>query len=253
MVNLLAHCDESGKEHEHDIVTFVALVSGYQAWNEFSHKWSKLLRDKGLTYFHSTKAFRYSQRYGDMIPGAPEQRSDDIRPFLKCILENIELGSIAAINARDWKLASLHDLRRKFGDDPHYFAFFYALAHALGHFSNPRNSRIGLVLDDDEGKAREVYGFFVRVKKEDPEVKLRVPSICFVDDEMYTQLQAADLFGYLCRLHGERKLLNKPNPYAELSELIDAPEWHLTLCGGYIGEAFLKTYLQDQRLKKRTP
>jgi hypothetical protein len=248
VVHLLAYCDESGKGHEHDIVVFNALVSGYKGWDVFAPKWMKLLRDRDLQDFHSKEAFRYSRPYGTMIPGGAVQRAVDVRPFVNAITDGVELGVITAINARDYKLPSLHALRMKFGDDPHYFAFFFTIAQILQHYSIPADSRIGLVLDDDEGNAREVYRFLMRVKKEDRQAKRRIPSICFVDDECSPQLQAADLFSYLTRVHAEQKFLGKPSPYTELEGLDfgRSNNEKIKLRGGYIDAAYLKNYLDNQ-------
>jgi hypothetical protein len=250
VAHFYAYCDESGKDHSHDMVVFNALVSGFNKWEDFSRRWMELLRQYRIDAFHAKEAFRYSQPYGIMKPGSEEERARDILPFVRAIVEGIELGVIGAIDVRAYKLPTLHKIRLNISDDPHYFAFFVVLSKILRFHRVPKDSSLGLVSDDDEAKAMAVYKFLLRMKKANQEVKKRVPTICFMDDEQSPQLQAVDLFTYLCRLRGEQQFLGKKNPYVSLSDAFDPPavtnRETMDIEGGLYGEPQLRDYLQTQ-------
>ncbi len=223
VAHLYSYCDESGKEHSHDIVVFNALVDSFKNWEHISELWMGLLRQYQLTEFHAVEALRHSQTYGAMKPGTADQRAADVLPFVRLIVENLEFGVIGAIHVRAYKLPTLHKLRLNVSEDPHYFAFYNTIATILQHWTAPREYTTGLILDDDEEKAIECYKFLGRMKRASPEVRRRIPSICFMNDSQSPQLQAVDLFTYLCRIDAERMFLNKPNPYNILSEQFNRP------------------------------
>lgn len=78
-----------------------------------------------------------------------------------------------------------------------------------------RHSPIGLVLDDDAASYARYYEYLLALKSRHPKIKERVSSLCFVDDEAYPGVQAADMVAYDARDYRVRK---KSNPE------IDTPE-----------------------------
>ena len=256
MSHLYAYCDESGKDHEHDIVVFNALMAGFESWERLSKAWTELLRCYQLEDFHAKFAFRHSQHYGTMKSGTAEDRTRDIFPFVRAIVECIELGIITAVDVRAYKLPTLHKIRLNISEDPHYFAFYVAISQIMQHRQIPKDYTVGLVLDEDEAKAMPIYKFLLRMKKANEEAKRRISAICFMDDSQSPQLQAVDLFTYLCRLRGEQMFLKKDNPYASLSNAFEPSgstgKETLHICGGLYGEPQLRDYLQGQIEKDAT-
>ena len=185
-----------------------------------------------------------------MKPGTAEDRAKDVQPFVKSIIEGIALGSVAAVDVRAYKLPTLHKIRLNVSEDPHYFAFYLSISSALQHVRIPKDYTVGLILDEDEAKAIQVYKFLLRMKKANAEVKRRIPSICFMDDSQSPQLQAVDLFANLCRLASEEKFLGKPNPYSSLCGFFNPPgttgKEKLDICGGLYGERQLRDYLESR-------
>jgi hypothetical protein len=249
MAHLYAYSDESGKHNEHRVVVFNALVDGFKAWEQFSQSWVQLLRQYELDSFHAKEALRYSQPYGTMKPGTAEERAKEVLPFIRAIIEGLELGVIAAIDIGAYKLPTLHSLRLNISDDPHFFAFYVAISEIMRHWRVPKNYTVGLILDEDEEKALQVFKFLVRMKKVNSEAKKRIPSICFMDDRSSPQVQAADLFTYLCRVEAERKFLGKEHPYALLLDAFNTPvtgKERLEIGGGYYGESQLRKYMESK-------
>jgi hypothetical protein len=249
MPHLYAYCDESGKHQEHKIVVFNALVEDFTTWERVSKSWVRLLERYQLKEFHAKKALRHSQQYGTMKAGNAEERTNDVLPFVREIVEGIRVGVVAAVDVAAYKLPSLHRLRLNISDDPHYFGFYVALSALLGHPRIPRQHSAGLILDHDEEKAVQCYRFLMRMRKANPEAKGRLPTICFMDSTSSPQLQAADLFSYLCRIHAEMKFLGKKHPYAALCESFERPSTgkeRLEIVGGFYGERHLRDFMESK-------
>jgi hypothetical protein len=247
MAHLYAYSDESGKHNEHRIVVFNALVDGFKAWERFSESWARLLRRYELNSFHAKDALRHSQPYGTMKPGTAEERAQDVLPFVREIVEGLELGVIAAIDVGAYRLPTLHALRLNIGDDPHYFAFFVSISAIMLHYRIPREYSVGLILDEDEEKAMHVYSFYLRMKRANAEAKKRLATICFMDDRQSPQVQAADLFTYLCRVDAESRFLGKGHPYAILCDQFNIPSTgkeRLEITGGFFSEPQLRDYME---------
>lgn len=219
---LYGYCDESGKEHDHSIIVFSCLVDGFERWRRFGEVWAALLRGFQLTEFHASRAMRYSQQYGTMQPETAQDRARNLLPFVEAIVEGVEFGAIAAIDVAAYKSAKQKVLRSNVSQDPHYFAFFIAVSKILGHWIIPQNNTVGLILDDDEGKAIDCYRFLLRMKKVNADVRRRVTSLCFSDDRSSPQVQAADLFACLSRLRAQQTFLGKKNDYAPLCDAFDS-------------------------------
>ena len=47
--------DESGKYHQHDVVTFSGFLATYKQWTKLQEKWENALRRHSLDYFHFTR------------------------------------------------------------------------------------------------------------------------------------------------------------------------------------------------------
>jgi hypothetical protein len=253
MAHLYAYCDESGKQEEHPVVVFNGVVDAFEPWRKFGDDWARLLREYELTAFHANEAVRHSQPYGTMRPGTAEQRSKDVLPFLKAIIQGIEFGIIAAVDVKAY--AAAHPLlRKKFGDDPHYFAFYLAVSEILRHWGIPRNLAIGLCLDDDEKKAIPCYQFYRKMRMSNADARRRITSICFSDDKVSPQIQAADLLCYITRVETERRFFGKEYPYRNLFEELNAPpsaEHRIRFTGGFYTHEELSEYVDVHIKPKR--
>jgi hypothetical protein len=81
--------------------------------------------------------------------------------------------------------------------------------------SNP--APISLVIDDDQQYAMECYKWINILRETLPKVRGRISGICFVKDDVYQGVQAADMIAYEARAQMVR---NKKDPNAEPSELL---------------------------------
>src|ERR1700719_1591085 len=69
MAHLYAYCDESGKQDDHQVVVFTALVDNMDRWMTFGNNWRQLLRRYELTEFHAVEALKYWKSVWDHEAG----------------------------------------------------------------------------------------------------------------------------------------------------------------------------------------
>jgi hypothetical protein len=241
---LYAYFDESGHYGQHPYVIFAGLVSGFQPWTESQNQWLKELRAAGLTAWDTKLALRHSQPYGNLKRSNPEQRLSEVLPFVRAITDYIELGVSVAVDVVAYKKAPQR-LRRKYGPDPHYFAFEQAIRYILNHWQIPRKYSIGLICDDHEVRAMRCYKLLRTLKRRHLEIRQRITSICFSDDKDNFPLQSADLFAHVARLEAESRFRGKPNPYNDslkraFEYVNPATGAHLHFEGGVFGDEELR-------------
>jgi hypothetical protein len=141
-------------------------------------------------------------------------------------------------------------MRDKVHQDPHYFALFIAVSEILIHWTSPKDCTVGLILDDDEGKAVSIYKFLTRMKKVNQDVRKRITSVCFSDDKSSVQVQAVDLFAYLAKLTSEQKFLGKSHQFQSLSEVFDVVsngKEKIVIKGGYFQDKHLLEFAERRR------
>jgi Protein of unknown function (DUF3800) len=246
---LYAYCDESGKYKEHPIVTFSGLVDGMERWRAFTNRWVALLRLYEIPTLHAVRALRYSQPLGKFGKcGTAEERASQIAPFINEIVSGLALAISVSVDVRAYeKTKAIHEL---YGDDPHYFACFMAISNMLTFFAIPKPYTIGLICDDEEQKAMRCYQLLNKLKRNIPEVRQRITSICFSDDRGAPQVQTADLFAYLSRLEAQRIFAERPYPYQSLFQSfgrVSPTGQHLCMNAQFFSESALKAHVEGSR------
>ena len=256
MAHLYCHLDESGKHTEHPFVSFSGFVDGFEAWRAFQIRWDYWLKFYGLEEFHTVEALRYSQPYGKMQPGTPQDRIKDVLPFVKEIAFGLSLGIAMVVNVEDYRQAG-EVFHRNFGIDPHYFAFARAVNEILVYPPIPKEYEIGLILDDEEAKAMECYRLLKKIKLSNEQVRKRVTSICFSSDRGSIPVQASDLFAYVTRLEAKRRFMGTEYVYRPLFEAfreVSTEGRHLHFIGHFYNAELLAQYLalvKEQKKRKR--
>ena len=205
MAILQAFLDESGKFKDKRVVSFCGFVSPLARVREFEEDWNGLLRDFELQCLTMKRALRRK------IPFSPnteaksaEERNKAFVPFIECIRKHFEMGVAITVDVDAYKKWSPQAKRRVGGsDDPHYFAFLCAVTGASKYIK--QDDKFSLVCDDDKATAMNCYRLYSRVKTVNPELKRKLVSITFADDDVFVPLQAADLLASLCRLEAARQ------------------------------------------------
>lgn len=256
MPHLYAYLDDSGKQADHPIIAVSGFVSGFKQWQALYEKWDTLLKSYGVSSLHAVEALRYRRAYGQMKPGTADQRASEILPFIRIITDEIALGVAVAIDTKAYDSARKMyggALHRKYGSDPHYFAFYNAVA-AILDYPQLKGLTIGLSLDDDEQTAMGCYKLLRKLKREATEARERVTSICFSDDRDAPQVQAADLLAHISRLEAQQRFEGKAYPYRGLFEAFEkaSPETgaHLHFSGGFYDSNDLATAAAHQATER---
>lgn len=133
-----------------------------------------------------------------------ETRMESLRPFADCINRNLEIG---LIQAWDVKGFAAIDPNVKIGlgnpNDPYYLAFARALAELPDLVQ--QEDQVAVVCDFDKETAGVCYQHYLGMREASDEIRQKITSLCFEDDEAVPALQAADMVAYLARREAANK------------------------------------------------
>jgi hypothetical protein len=198
--------DESGKQGDHPVVTFSGVCTMESKLPAFSDAWTMLLTQYGIKALHMAKAGRLKEKVGGKMPRgqSPQERTDALKPFADCINEFLELGLIQAWDVKGFK-ALPQSARKKLGsvDDPYYLAFARGAIEIIDYAQG--DDRVAMICDDDRSTAWDCYRHYRGIKAADENVRKRIVSLGFANDEYFPALQAADMLAYLSRLEAKRQ------------------------------------------------
>jgi hypothetical protein len=195
--------DESGKFRDSDYVSFCGYVSYAHDWEAFSQDWMSALLSEGLSVLHTTDAYRFN---GDEWKakkaawGTDAEAERDALLLRFAAIVNKHAGPCvgAAVDAAHYrKMAS--DFRKRL-TNPHYLGFEQVVREVVG-LSNVAGQQhtIGLIVDDEEEYSIECYRLLTKLKLRNPDMRNRLTSLCFANDNTYPPLQAADLLAHVTR------------------------------------------------------
>lgn len=217
MAILYAYFDESGKKGDHPVVTFTGVcVSQFKLAN-FDDAWNTLLRQYGLPYLHMAKASRLKENNGPKMPRNQtfDERTNALMPFADCINENLEMGLVQALDVKGFNsLSEAAKVGLGSPDDPYYIAFSNGLMEVVNYVHG--DDRISLICDDDAETAWNCYTHYRGVKRAHEEIREKIVSLSFADDESFPALQAADMVAFLSRLEAKRRFYREGYGYRRL-------------------------------------
>src|SRR5258708_40027158 len=85
--------DESGKFKDHRVISFCGVVASPESYKSFNDAWDALLRTNMLTAFHTIHALKANRSLSPVIRSeSPAERCESLKPFVDCILNNLDLG-----------------------------------------------------------------------------------------------------------------------------------------------------------------
>jgi hypothetical protein len=205
MAILYGYFDESGKQSDHPVVSFTGVCAVESKISAFNDAWNALLRQYGIRALHMMKAGRLKEKVGDRMPRdqTAKERTEALKPFADCINEYLEFGFIQAWDVKGFQAMST-EARRKLGsvDDPYFLAFARGVAEIIDYVHG--DDRVALVCDDDKTTAWDCYRHYRGMKAADEQIRTKIVSLGFANDEHFPALQAADVLAYLSRLEAKR-------------------------------------------------
>jgi len=230
---ILAHvhlfCDESGKVHNSPAISFCGYLGNGDQWSKFRDDWSALRRSLQVPPIHMKAIMRpeldeewtkVKQRWGSDW----ESKRDSMLADLAEIICGHKLVSVGAtVDCDAFKTLNIPKARAGVYNDPHYLAFQWVVLRSLEKVEwGTSDALLGLLLDDDEEKAMSCYALLRSLKKQHPESKKRISSICFVNDEVYPGVQAADVLAFESR----RLLIERQSKPSKLFERLTSELQH---------------------------
>jgi hypothetical protein len=218
-----AFFDESGKFKDHRVVSFCGLCSPPRRIQQFEDEWKGLLRSAEISSLTMKRALRHKRKVSPQIgEQSAQERTEALTSFALCIRKHFEIGVAITIDVAAYHKMSVAAKRTIGGnDDPHYMAFMSAIMAPPKRML--QDDRISLICDDDEGTALNCYRLYRRARKVLPDLKYKLVSLAFADDEVFVPLQAADFLSSLARLNALKKFCHEYYEYVSLFHTLTHP------------------------------
>jgi Protein of unknown function (DUF3800) len=230
-----AFFDESGKFKDKRVVSFCGFCSPLARVREFEEDWKGVLRHYQLPCLTMKRALRRKIPFSRTTKAeSVEERNAVLLQFVNCIRKHFELGTAIVVDVDAYNKWPYQDKKKIGGsDDPHYFTFLNGVL-SPSKFVRP-DDRVSLICDDDQQTALNCYRLYSRIRTINPDLRRKLVSIAFADDEEFVPLQAADLFASLCRLEAGREFHREYYEYMPTYEALIAPGSGLRWCVQFNG------------------
>jgi len=202
MAALYAYFDESGKSHQHDVVTFSGFISTWDRWQSLGEEWRRILRQCNIP------ALKFSEH---------KRRTSVMKKFIHVMRTEIEFGLSVSVKVEAFESLPDH-LKTDLGGDPHHMAFRTVLMAMIRRMTAEPGTVINFTCDEDESTTLNCYKWYKEFKREYDEAREKLVSFCVADDVYLPQLQAADVFAGLSRAEAELRLLGRSYDFGELFE-----------------------------------
>jgi hypothetical protein len=241
------YVDESGKFHDHQILSLCGFAGTTDQVETLDSGWRSLLRSNGMKSLHMKKAARFSQDLGTRNKARGlENRKTALISFVECARDNMEVAVHVGVDIVAFKSLPA-DAQAVLGGDAYYLAFQHLLWELL-HYYGP-SGQVSLVCDDEQYYGQRCHAILAKLKAKYKEYQKGIVSISFADDEVFTALQAADLFAYLVRKEAEVQLRGSQSfQFRPLYHHLTSADTRrkLVILGGVYGEDALRDLARKQ-------
>ncbi len=202
---IAAYFDESGKLHDHDLVTFAGYAAPFSDWEAFNQKWAAALAGTGMSHISMKDAIRYDGNFQSWMD-RPDERNALLRKLAE-IINSFEFASIV-LPMTSSEFRALPEADRKRLKNVQYCGFEGAAKGILSVF--PPTTPMHMVCDLSEEYAPECVRLFNILRANDEDFKRRCFAISFADDSRTPPLQAADMLAYCSRFRHNETLKRDP-------------------------------------------
>jgi len=197
--------DESGKLADSEWVVFAGLLATQEKWLDFSHAWTNRLKKDRVQSLHTAEAIALRGQFR----GWGIQKRDQLLVDLALLIREYTYKAMAStVNAREFR--NDQTFIKSFGD-PQYAAFETCMLGAVRECKTD-GDYLHLICDDEEKFSMGCYKLLNKLKLRHADIRKRIITIAFADDEKFPPLQAADMYAYFCRKEAERKTLSVNSP-----------------------------------------
>lgn len=219
--------DESGKlKSTADYTSFCGYFGIAREWDRVEIEWEATRTKWAVPPIHMAKIFRpdddeqwskVKARWGKHW----ETRRDDMLRDFYTVVFNSKVACVGAVvDAAHFRNMPDSAYKRE-ARDPIFLSEQTMIMEAIerAELTSSFPYPISLVIDDDQEFAMECYRLLNVLKATFPKVKQRICGICFVNDEVYAGVQAADMIAYEAR---RLMVEQKKNPDYEISTMYRA-------------------------------
>jgi hypothetical protein len=218
MAHVHMFCDESGKVHNSDYISFCAFLGNNEQWTKLLPAWKALRIALHVPPIHVSAILHPTENNGwlevkNRWGSDWDHKSEEMLDDFASIIEGAKVVSVGAVvDARSFRGMSLPLLKAELQEeDPHYFAFEVTVLTSLEKVTwGGSEDVLGLQVDDDEEKAILCYQLLRSLKSHSAKARERIGGICFVSDALYPGIQAADMLS-----HEARRLMVEHLPPSE--------------------------------------
>ena len=246
MAILYGYFDESGKQADHQVISFSGVCAPLSKLEDFDNEWKLHLRRCGLQSLHMKYVTDLDLDNGSSMPKgqSADERIEVLKPFADCINKHLELGLMQTWDVKGFQTSLSPEAKKKLGSptDPYYTAFVRALSEMVDYVQG--DDRISLICDDDEQTAWDCFQHYRGARKADPEIRKKTVALTFADDEHFPALQAADMIAFLSRREALRQFYGKPNHVGKLLDYLTTE-----LSSGF-GAKWMKMFADESAIKK---
>lgn len=187
--------DESGKLCDSPWVVFAGYVALVDEWAGFIHRWNARLIKDGLAYFSMKECMNFKGQFRD--GDWTDDRRTSLVLDLAALLANVpDIDAIVSPMCVA-KFKSLADTEQSSFKNPQYMAF-EACVRGMDQMTQA-DDVLNLICADEQQLAIGCYKLLNVLKARDSGIRKKVAGICFVNDEKYPPVQAADLLAYVAR------------------------------------------------------
>jgi hypothetical protein len=183
--------DDSGSL-DTETICFAGWISSADYWTLFQTDWNAFLSQSGIPYLHTA----------DFMHQGGADKLSILEKAAGVIHSHVFAGVACAVDCAAFRASQ--KVSQQYGNNAKLFCFqttvklliesLVSLEKTMGLGKIPP---MGLLFDDSEEYAMQCYKLLNKVKVRNPEWRDRIGSICFVKDEVYVPLQAADVLAWL--------------------------------------------------------
>lgn len=194
--------DETGKWKDKHLA-FAGWISDGQRWEVFQQEWARVFAGfVGVTSIHMSELMRPESaiRYQDHTFREDRPRELLIERCIEVVQKNTLEVVACGVDCDAYNTVLSSTSKKRIGRDAHVFVFRRVMKHIvdrLGDIGWPYPT--SLIFDDNRGYGSTCYELYSNARESRPEWRKKLGSICFVDDEIYPPVQAADMLAWLTR------------------------------------------------------
>ena len=197
------YCDESGGPNKDRYSSFGGYIGRVSDWELLSTVWNKELRRFNIPAIHVSKMYLpkdhkewspIEAKYGDSWP---EVREEIPNAFASLINASEVKPIVMHVDKEEFR--NMPNVCRVYGD-PYYLAFIHCIREAVSEcIWPPEGGALGVVLDHNEKTERGCVELLREMRDKEPRTARYIASLCFVNDEAFPGVQAADMVLNLTR------------------------------------------------------